>query len=147
MNHPPIEQLIPHRHPLRLIDEVVSSEENGICCAASVAPGNVFLRGGKARGVLCIEYMAQAVAAFSGLSRSGDGPPRIGYLIAATRLTLAVDSLYAGDVLRIVAKRVWGDDALGKFECEVSRDGATIATGSLSVYLPPEQTRARDGTA
>ncbi len=136
MKHPPVARLVPHEPPSRFIDEVLDSDENGIVCSARVAPDNLYVRAGKARSVVCIEYMAQAIAAFSGSRRDAGAKPRIGYLIAATRLALLVDAIHEGDVLRVEARRVWGDSALGKFECSVSRGGVLIASASLSVFMP-----------
>jgi predicted hotdog family 3-hydroxylacyl-ACP dehydratase len=131
-----VEGLIPHEPPSMLIDEVLASDQDTIVCSALVAPGNPYASAGKIRSVVCLEYMAQAIAAFSGTRAGGGRKPRIGYLIAATQLALLADALYEGDSLRIEARRVWGDTALGKFNCSVSRAGELLASASLSVYMP-----------
>jgi predicted hotdog family 3-hydroxylacyl-ACP dehydratase len=120
-----------------LIDAVLASGDEDIACRARVREGNLFLRGRSLRSVVCLEYMAQAVAAFAGLQAKLPGPPRIGYLIAANRVTLLAASLELGDELEIKAKRIWGDSALGKFECSVLRRGTTVAEAVISVYQPP----------
>lgn len=121
-----------------LIDEVLASDQDTITCSARVAPGNPYASAGKIRGVVCLEYMAQAIAAFSGSKTGAARRPRIGYLIAATQLALLAEAIYEGDSLRIEARRVWGDTALGKFDCSVSRGGELLASASLSVYMPSE---------
>ena len=120
-----------------LLDSVVSSTADQIVCRACVRQGNVFLRGDSMRSVVCLEYMAQAVAAFAGLHANGSGPPRIGYLIAATRVTLQRERLCVGDELDVSATRVWGDSALGKFSCSVTCAGDLVAEATVSVYQPP----------
>lgn len=137
MSYQAIETLIPHRGPMLLIDAVLASSADDIVCGARIREGNLFLRDGKLRTVVCLEYMAQAVAAFAGLQARQPGPPRVGYLIAANRVTLSAARLALGDELRISAKRIWGDSALGKFECSVARLECSIAQATVSVYQPP----------
>jgi predicted hotdog family 3-hydroxylacyl-ACP dehydratase len=131
-----IETLIPHRGPMLLIDAVVASGEHDIVCRARVRDGNLFLRGRTMRTVICLEYMAQAVAAFAGLHTKEPGVPRVGYLIAAN-MKLSAASLELGDELVVAATRIWGDSALGKFECTVTRLDIRVAEATVSVYQPP----------
>jgi predicted hotdog family 3-hydroxylacyl-ACP dehydratase len=119
-----------------LIDAVVASGEHDIVCRARVRDGNLFLRGRTVRTVVCLEYMAQAVAAFAGLRSTEPGPPRVGYLIAAN-MKLSAAGLELGDELLVLAKRIWGDSALGKFECTVTRMDISVAQATVSVYQPP----------
>jgi len=137
VSHQAIETLIPHRGAMLLLDTVLASSSDEIVCRARVREGNLFLRGQHMRSVVCLEYMAQAVAAFAGLQATEAGPPRVGYLIAATRMTLNQPSLCLGDEIDVLAKRVWGDSALGKFACSVTLRDATVAEAMVSVFQPP----------
>jgi predicted hotdog family 3-hydroxylacyl-ACP dehydratase len=128
-----------------LVDAVVAQGEESVECRARVREDNPFQRSGSLRAVVCLEYMAQAVAAFAGLRSADPGPPRIGYLIAANRLVLSAAGLAVGDELSVHAKRVWGEASLGNFECSVVRLGVTIAQGTLSVYRPPPAAEPRSG--
>jgi predicted hotdog family 3-hydroxylacyl-ACP dehydratase len=135
---PPVEQLVPHRGPMLLLDEVRRGDAKGIECRVLLRPDSPFVEAGRVRAAVAVEYMAQCVAAWVGLQGHARGEPvRIGYLVGAREVAFAVDEFRVGDELRIEATRVWGDDTLGHFECKVSRDGATVATGGLNVYRGP----------
>ena len=131
-----IHALIPHRGPMLLIDAVVVASDDSIECAARVRNDNPFLRHGSMRPSVCLEYMAQTVAAFAGLCANEPGPAQIGYLIGANRVVLRAETLKLGDQLNVHARRRWGDVSLGQFECSVVRDGAVIAEAVISVYRP-----------
>jgi predicted hotdog family 3-hydroxylacyl-ACP dehydratase len=142
VSHPAIEKLIPHRGAMLFIDAVIAGSEDDIACRARIRRDNLFLRapGGWLRSVVCLEYMAQTVAAYAGLHahRLGQlGAERVGFLVAASRVLLGVPRLELGDELDISASRLWGDADLGKFECAVARGGVRIAEATLSVYRPP----------
>jgi predicted hotdog family 3-hydroxylacyl-ACP dehydratase len=133
----PISELIPHRGPMLLLDAVTVAGEDSIACTARVREDNPFLRCGVMRSAVCLEYMAQAAAAFAGFLAREPGPPRVGYLIGVNRLVLRAESVALGDELSVQAKRGWGDSSLGQFSCSVARHGAVIAYAKLSVYRPP----------
>ncbi|MEY4581094.1 MAG: hypothetical protein RL701_5797 [Pseudomonadota bacterium] len=134
---PAITRFIPHRGSMLFIDSIVASGPEHVECRARVRADNPFQRAGSVRAVVCLEYVAQAVAAYAGLQSETSGQARIGYLIAANRLTLSAASLELGDELVVHAKRLWGESTLGKFECAVIRLGITIAQATVSVYQPP----------
>src|SRR5690606_41397698 len=45
MNRPAIEQAIPHRSPMLLLDEIVEQSENHIVCRKTFEPGEFFFQG------------------------------------------------------------------------------------------------------
>jgi predicted hotdog family 3-hydroxylacyl-ACP dehydratase len=140
---PPIEQLVPHRRPMLLLDSVSSGDEKHIECSVTLRDDSPFVEGGRVRSTLAIEYMAQCVAAWAGLQGHATHEPiRIGYLIGAREITLEVDHFFVGDHLRVEATKVWGDMVLGHFACAVHRGSETLASGTLNVYrgdAPAEQ--------
>jgi predicted hotdog family 3-hydroxylacyl-ACP dehydratase len=151
VSYPDIERLIPQRGAMLLLDAVTADGADEIVCRASVRPDNLFLRPAESgpwlRAAVCLEYMAQTVAAYAGLHalREGErGAARIGYLIAASGVELRVARLALGDELEISAQRLWGDAGLGKFAAAVERRGTRVAVATLSVYRPPA---AAEGSA
>jgi predicted hotdog family 3-hydroxylacyl-ACP dehydratase len=135
---PPVEQLVPHRAPMLLLGEVTRGDGRTIECRVVIRSDSPFVEAGRVRAAVAVEYMAQCVAAWVGLQGYAHGAPvRIGYLVGAREVSFAVDEFHVGDDLRIQATRVWGDDVLGHFECQVSRDGETLATAGLNVYRGP----------
>lgn len=134
---PPIEQLLPHRPPMLLLDEVIAFDAESVECAVEIRESSTFFEPGGVPAWVALEYCAQAIAAYAGLkARASGGQPKIGLLVAARELTLQTEVFRAGDKLRIRARREFGEERVGRFACEVLRDGVAVAHASLSVYLP-----------
>lgn len=121
---PPIADVLPHRGPAILLDEVTAYEGERVTCRVTLREGAAYARDGRLPAVLAIEYMAQTIGAWVGLRARARGEPvRIGFLLGTRELRLHVDSFAPGDVLDIDAEHVWGDLALGSFRCVVRRSG------------------------
>jgi predicted hotdog family 3-hydroxylacyl-ACP dehydratase len=132
---------VPHRGAMNLLDDVEHCDELTIVARVRV-PGEGLFHG--AEGVpawVGIEYMAQAVAAWSGArARTGGGSPRIGYLLGSRRYEAAVPAFDVGAQLRVFAScELMGDNGLGMFDCRIEQDGRVLASGRLSVFEPPDQ--------
>jgi predicted hotdog family 3-hydroxylacyl-ACP dehydratase len=148
---PPIDQLLPHEPPMRLIDEVVSydAENAGIVCRALPTSTCVFVRHGKIAAVLALEYMAQTVAAFVTLRRiceQGLGgqqiKPRVGFIIAARKLQLRIAHFELNRALLTSARLNWNDERTASFDCHTKVEGAVVASVQLLVYEPTTATVA-----
>jgi predicted hotdog family 3-hydroxylacyl-ACP dehydratase len=135
---PPIAELVPHTGRMRLIDELLAFDGSRAACRVTLRPDSPFVEAGEIEGLVAIEYMAQAVAAFAGMkARSAGEPVRIGFLLGTRELVLHADRFAAGDELRLEVAHVWGEDQLGVFECTVSRGGVLVASATLNVYQGP----------
>jgi predicted hotdog family 3-hydroxylacyl-ACP dehydratase len=130
-----VEEVVPHSGRMVLLDRLLSVEEGRLTAEVVLRADSMFVRNGRARAIVSVEYMAQAVAAYVGtLSRSKNEPVEIGYLIGIREMKLAVDHLEAGDVLEIEVQHVFGNDRLGSFKTSTKRTGAVIADATLTVY-------------
>ena len=148
---PPIEEVVPHRPPMLLIDRICAHGDDVTVSTVTIRPDSPFVatstdgRPG-VPAVVGIEYMAQTVAAYAGLSaRKEKRAPRIGFLLGCRELSLATDAFAVGEVLTVEVRRVFGENDLGSFSCRIAgTDGRTLASGSLTVYqgpLPEEMSR------
>ena len=134
---PRLAELVAHRAPMLLLDEVVGWDGASVECLAIVRDDSPFVEAGRVRGVLAVEYMAQAMAAYAGLQGRDRGqPPSVGYWVGGSDIQISVDHFLVGDVLHVHATRVSGDDALARFECTVERDGGEVARGTLTGLRP-----------
>jgi len=132
---PPLTELVPHRAPMLLLDEVSSYDDISVECLVVLRDDSPFVERGRVRATLALEYLAQSIAVWSGLQGRARGEPvRIGYLVGSRELAFAVDHFRVGDELRLRASRVGGDSKLGAFACSVLRGGDTLASGTLNVY-------------
>jgi predicted hotdog family 3-hydroxylacyl-ACP dehydratase len=140
MSWPSLHELVPHRPPMLLLDEVLAFDGATATCAVTVRADSMFAENGRVPSWVALEYCAQCVAAFAGLRAGKEGGrPRLGLLVAARDLTLETDFFAAGDRLLVDARLVFGELRVGRFECEVRRDGAVVAKASLSVYQPEDR--------
>jgi predicted hotdog family 3-hydroxylacyl-ACP dehydratase len=130
-NFRPIEDYLPHRPPMLLIDELVEVTDIKAVVRTTIKPDCVFARDGIVHPAAMIEFMAQCCAILIGARPSGKGP-RLGFIISCREVNLMVDSFSVGDKLELTAGKVHGQEALAVFSCTVSRDGVLCATMQLS---------------
>jgi len=132
---PRLVDVVPHRPPMLLLDEVVAWDANRVECRVVLRSDSPFVEAGRVASTLAIEYMAQCIAVFVGLEAHQRGEPiPLGYLVGARDISLAPGGFRVGDVLTVEAVPIWGGQTLGIFQCKVDRVGEVVAQGSLNVY-------------
>jgi predicted hotdog family 3-hydroxylacyl-ACP dehydratase len=133
----PIEALIAHRPPMILIDRVVEWAEDAIRVAVVVRENAPFMVDGHIPAYVAVEYMAQAIAAYSGLkARQNQQPVRIGFLLGTRRLTLAATTFEPGQDLIVECETLYNDGEMASFDCRTLRDGQVVAAAALNVFQP-----------
>ncbi|SIQ36630.1 Predicted 3-hydroxylacyl-ACP dehydratase, HotDog domain [Aeromonas sp. RU39B] len=141
MNYPAIETLVPHRAPMLLLERVVDSGEQWICCDTVVGPrqGLLLDAQGNLPGWCGIELMAQTIAAWAGLQGHARGEPaRIGMLLGARKYDSQRPVFAAGERLLIEARCLLQDGGMASFECVIRQEGQECARARLSTYQPDE---------
>ncbi len=133
-----IEQIIPHRYPLLLIDRIIELEEGQSATGIKNVTANEWFFEGHfpgrkvMPGVLIVEAMAQvaAVALLKGVDQAGKMPMFGG--IESMRFRRPV---VPGDQLRLsfVLDKMRGP--VGKGVVEATVDGKTAAAGTISFAL------------
>ena len=94
-----IDTLVPHRRPLRLIDEIIAISGESATTAATVIPAWPTFRNGSAHALVLIELVAQTAAAIGGykaMTDPADGQVKSGMLVAIKHANFAVDTLPLG---------------------------------------------------
>lgn len=125
----PIEDLLPHAPPARLILGTLTASPEEIVAVAEVPPGHPLVKDGLAPALLGIEAAAQAAAVLEALQRTGDPGPRIGYLVGIREARL-LGAFPAGRPFRATARLQGGAFPLSIYE--ISVEG--IAMGTISTY-------------
>ncbi len=139
MAWPSLREILMHRPPMLLLDEILSFDGAVACCALTIRSDSMFIEHDRVPAWAALEYCAQCVAVFAGLQAHQRGePPRMGFLVAARDLALETDFFHVGDRLLVEARLIFGEVRVGRFECAVKRGESTVATASISVYLPEE---------
>jgi len=141
---PRIEELISHRPPMRLLDELVSHSDEVTTCRVRITAQSPFVRHGRVPCLVAVEYVAQCIAAHSTLQSmraAGGAPlsPRIGYLIGVRQFELHRSHFSVGEELMVRAKHVWGNHQAAVFHGEVTCGDSVAAEGDLTVALPADE--------
>ena len=139
MTFPPMEQLLPHRQPMILLTRMIEVSATTSVCEVVISPNTQFCDGEGVAAYVGIEYMAQAVAAFSGYQRyHNDQSIEVGFLLGAPKFKSHCRQFWLGQTLRIEVAHVWGDSQLARFECAI-RNAQTrelLQQAELSVFKP-----------
>ncbi len=130
----PLDDLLPHRPPMVLIDEVVSFDAEAKSLTAAVVAKPAWHE-----SWVAIEWMAQTAAALAGESdrRAGyTGAPRPGFLLGTRKLELDVPQFDIGTRYLITATCVFEDAESASFMCEISDGTRSLARATLNAYRP-----------
>ena len=137
---PPVDELVLHAAPMLLIDEVCSADPDRLHARVRIHKNSMFFEDGiGVPAYVGIEYIAQAVAAYSGWrGKQADPatPPRIGYLLGTRKMTLACDGFAAGSCLDVFVKNIFEDDQMGVFEGEVRTGETVLVKAQINVFQP-----------
>lgn len=133
-----IEDVVPHRGSLLLLDELLRWDDDGIEAALVVPAEGMFVEPGGMPAWVGIEYMAQAIAAWAGCRARRDGhPPRLGFLLGSRRYSSTHAQFPCGTRLVVHARReLMGDNGLGLFACRIDVGGETWVEANVSVFEP-----------
>jgi predicted hotdog family 3-hydroxylacyl-ACP dehydratase len=139
---PPLDDLLPHRPPMRFVTAVLAQRDDGAECAACVPADCALVESGSAPALAVIEAAAQAAAVWEALrrARSADAPgPRLGYLVSLRDVTLHRARVPAGVPLRAAVRLEAVALPLTHYAAEVSLEGETVLRGGLSTVLADER--------
>jgi predicted hotdog family 3-hydroxylacyl-ACP dehydratase len=127
--------LIPHKYPFILIDEVISFEGKSGTALKKITSNEKYSLGVTFSPVYYIEIMAQAVALINGLQAKENGKKiKHGYLIACRGLQ--ADKLPSiGDTLIIKANEITKLENTYMYTCECYVDDKLYAKAKLSFYV------------
>lgn len=130
----PLVELVPHRPPMLLVDELVSHEGRGIVCRSTIREDHLFLRDGKVSSLIAIELFAQTAAALVGLLAPPGGPSMTqGALLGSRQVKLFTGALVPGDVVEIHCTESWTIEMAAQIDCALYRRGEKIAEGTINV--------------
>jgi predicted hotdog family 3-hydroxylacyl-ACP dehydratase len=136
----PVEAYVPHRGAMLLIDRLLDAGPAHAVAEVTVPADGLFVSDGRMPGWVGLEYMAQAISAWSGVRHTeAGGTPRLGMLLGTRRYQAHVPDFAAGSVLRVeVSQEFVGDNGLGMFACRILQQGDEVATARLSIYEPED---------
>lgn len=134
----PLDALLPHAGRMRLIDRVISYDEQKILCESDShrSADHPLVEDGILSIVCGLEYGAQAMALHGALMAAEGGPARRGYLVAASNLrwsTERLDTYEAPLIIEAVSEFRSENQVAYRFEIRV--DAKAVLTGEARVQL------------
>jgi predicted hotdog family 3-hydroxylacyl-ACP dehydratase len=141
MTFPAIEEILPHRGTMLLIDRVLAFRGESVS-VEYVPRADAWYAdaAGNMPAWIGIELMAQAVAAHVGLRKQREGaPPKQGALLGARRYSATQPAFPAGEALRIDTSVAFRDDTgLAAYDCTISAGDKEVARATLKVFEPED---------
>jgi predicted hotdog family 3-hydroxylacyl-ACP dehydratase len=133
-----IENLIPHRAPMRFINALTSCDEKTATATANFSKNDFAVADGKVIETALVECVAQTVAAALGqrAQNSGSGKSAAaanGMLIAVSNFKIS-SRPPAGKNLQIEISETRRLGPMVMINGKISCDGAIVADGDLSLY-------------
>ena len=132
----PLDDVLPHRRPMVLIDEIVSFDPDAGALTAAVTAKREWCE-----NWVAIEFMAQTAAALAGKvdrAEGYEGPARPGFLLGTRRLELDIDRFVVGERYLVKAKCAFSDAETASFDCAIVQGDRTVAKASLNAYRPQD---------
>ncbi len=135
---PDLDDLLPHRPPMRFVEGIEMQMDGGVMCAVRVPERSAFTVGGFAPALVALEMAAQSAAVFEALLRfreaRGAGA-RVGYLVGAREVRFARGRVPAGRTLFAVVRLSGIAPPLSTYTFEVADGSAVVAWGIVSTWL------------
>lgn len=134
----PVEALLPQSQSMVLLDRVLEAGEGHIVVELTVRDDGLFsVQGAEVPAWVGLEYMAQAVAAFSGFHRKRRGEAiGLGFLLGTRHYHCSTASFPCGMRLRVRAEKVIeAANEMAVFDCRLE-GGHILASSKLNVLLP-----------
>lgn len=134
-----ISELLPHGAGFRLLDTLLDYGQDHVCCSATITPQAPFFvieRG--VPGWVGIEYMAQAIAAYSGIMRRQSARPiELGLLLGTRRYHCSLPYFTDGTQLTVYAEQLVRDAAgIVVFRCSLRDQFAERANAEIKAFQP-----------
>lgn len=132
-----VTELVPHRPPMVLIDEILDFDEESRSLTAAID-----VREEWKGNYVAIEYMAQTAAAVAGYFdklENSARPARPGFLLGTRRLTLDLPEFKVGARYLVKATNEFVDENSAAFSCSIEdASGAVVATATLNAFRPDD---------
>ena len=120
-----------------------SVTETGLTAFVDIKSGDIFFdaAAGGVPGIVALEYMAQTVACFAGVSAAREHrAPQVGLVLGSRKLDIRVPFFKLGVRYLISSKLLFTDEAFASFEASVTApDGSLAAQCILNCYQPVEE--------
>ena len=135
MDSTAFKELIPHRPPMVLIDEVTDYGAERICAQRTIRGGDPFVEADGLNDAALLEVIAQTIAAGDAMYAQSKGGKVIkGYLTGLTSVKIA-GRAKVGDLVEVTADCLKRMDGMGLFEASASAGDRLLAEGRFKLFV------------
>jgi predicted hotdog family 3-hydroxylacyl-ACP dehydratase len=141
-----VEQLVPHSGSMSLLTRIVAYGDDWLQAEVDIHAGSMFAEQKGVPAWVGIEYLAQAVAAFSGVEqRQAGGEPKLGFLLGTRRYETNTDWFPCGCTLNVrVQNEMVAENGLHVFMGTLTGNQIE-ATARLNVFQPDDVSQYLEG--
>ena len=130
------ESMIPHRHRMKLIERIISPDQNGLRAETTVRKVWPLYERGAVSSIICVELIAQSVSAFATWLRGPRAIPRIGLLVGVKRAELSTATIPIDIDLTIKVEKISRVGNYGVFKGEVASGPTSFCKAVIQVIDP-----------
>lgn len=137
---PPVEEILPHRHGMLLVERLVSWDERQATVSAVPSASAWYSEPAGMPSRIGVELMAQAIATHVGVVAWSKGePPKRGVLLGTRTYRSTLAHFRAGVPLDVRATVEFVDQGgMGAYDCAIELEGAPLAKARIMVYQPAD---------
>ena len=133
-----LEEILPHDHPMILIDRVldVNWDEKYLVSSVKITEDKIFYDKsiGGISPIVGIEFMAQTIGCFAHIE-SGAEEPKIGFLLGTRLYNNSLEYFKNGETYQIKVTEVYTDQEMAVFDCIIyDENQEECANATLNVY-------------
>lgn len=142
MNKYAIEEVVPHDHPMILVEQLVSYSSDDASCLIQIRPDSNFYNSDKQSvpAYVGLEYLAQTIAAYANaLKLEEGGEVALGFLVSARNYVATVSEFTLGmELITSVTKLFKEDNGLSVFECSIACGTDKLVEAKINVFEPDD---------
>lgn len=134
-----VAELVPHSGRMSLLTSIIDYGDDWLQAEVVITRESTFADAQGVPAWIGLEYMAQAIAAYSGLQeRLHGGTPKIGFLLGSRKYLCNAERFSIGQKLLLtVHPEMLGANGLNVFNCELQGEGVS-ASAVVNVFQPDD---------
>lgn len=135
-----IADIMPHDPPMVLLDRYVTSDKASLIAEVHITASSPFFEAGLGvPSYIGIEYIAQAISAFNGLTAFSEKRElKPGFLLGSRNVSLKVPYFPVGKTVCVSINVSFNDGEMAVFDGEISLDGDVIVQARINAFQPAD---------
>jgi len=135
-----IEHVVPHAHPMILIDELLEYDDSKALCQLTITENSNFYNSDtqSVPNYVAIEYMAQSIAAFANANEKDQGGEvSIGFLVSSRKLKVLVKEFSLASTLLVTVEQLYSEEnGLSAFDCKIEQADQIVVEAKINIFQP-----------